>query len=153
MQNRDLSSTLVDLRKTRGITQVELGKHLGVTNKTISKWENGVFLPDILYLTAIADFYGITVDNLLRGNCFNNENRVIEKKEPKYLRVLDNVEFGYILIFDIVLTIFNIDFLVEHHYLCFLNGVFILLLLGFHIFKFVKKRKNKIKIYKKQRGK
>ena len=67
MRYRNLSETLVELRKSRKMTQQELGNELGVTNKTISKWENGVFLPDITYLVAIADLYLISVDDLLRG--------------------------------------------------------------------------------------
>lgn len=70
MRYRDLSETLVELRKSRKLTQQELGNELGVTNKTISKWENGVFLPDITYLVAIADFYSISVDELLRGTIY-----------------------------------------------------------------------------------
>lgn len=57
---------LAKLRKDSGLTQEELGERIGTNNKTISKWEQGIFLPDITCLTTIADFYNITVDELLR---------------------------------------------------------------------------------------
>lgn len=57
---------LAKLRKDSGLTQEELGERIGINNKTISKWEQGIFLPDITCLTTIADFYNITVDELLR---------------------------------------------------------------------------------------
>ncbi len=66
--HNNLATNLSDLRKQNGLTQEELGERIGVSNKTISKWENGIFVPDITCLTAIADFYNISVDDLLNGN-------------------------------------------------------------------------------------
>lgn len=50
------------------MTQQEVADKLNVSNKTLSSWENGRTMPDISYLPAIADLYGITVDELLRFN-------------------------------------------------------------------------------------
>ena len=38
---------IAQLRKEKGITQEELGRRIGVTNKTVSRWENGNYMPDI----------------------------------------------------------------------------------------------------------
>ena len=40
---------------------------LGVSNKTVSKWENGAGLPDITVLPALAELYGVTADDILAG--------------------------------------------------------------------------------------
>lgn len=60
---------LRELRKERGMKQIELCQHLGVSQGNLSNWENGVYEPDTYYLKKIADFFGVTVDYLLgRGD-------------------------------------------------------------------------------------
>lgn len=58
---------LAALRKARGMTQQEAAEQLGVSNKTVSKWENGAGLPDITVLPALAELYGVTADDILTG--------------------------------------------------------------------------------------
>lgn len=53
------------LRRKQGITQKELAKQLQVSFQTVSKWENGVTLPDITYLPKLADIFGVSSDVLL----------------------------------------------------------------------------------------
>lgn len=55
---------LAALRKARGMTQQEAADQLGVSNKTVSKWENGAGLPDITVLPALAELYGVTADDI-----------------------------------------------------------------------------------------
>ena len=47
MDQRKVGKFIARLRKERGITQEALGRKLGVTNKTVSRWENGNYMPDI----------------------------------------------------------------------------------------------------------
>lgn len=54
------------LRKKKRITQVQLAKELNVTPQAVSKWENGVSTPDIRLLIPISEFFGVTVDYLLK---------------------------------------------------------------------------------------
>ncbi|MBP3702103.1 MAG: helix-turn-helix domain-containing protein, partial [Lachnospiraceae bacterium] len=58
---------LAALRKAAGYTQQEVADYLSITNKTISKWESGAGLPEISILPAVAELYGVTVDELLAG--------------------------------------------------------------------------------------
>ena len=58
---------LYSLRKERRMTQQELADRLGVTNKAVSKWETGEAFPETAQLIPIADTFGVTVDELLRG--------------------------------------------------------------------------------------
>ena len=58
---------LAALRKAAGYTQQEVADYLGITNKTVSKWESGAGLPEIGILPAVAEMYDVTVDELLAG--------------------------------------------------------------------------------------
>lgn len=60
-------SYLAALRKGAGMTQQEVADWLGVSNKTVSKWESGGGFPDIAILPALAELYGVTADDLLAG--------------------------------------------------------------------------------------
>lgn len=55
------------LRKASGMSQEELAAKLGVSAQAVSKWECGMSYPDIDMLLGLADFFGVTVDSLLRG--------------------------------------------------------------------------------------
>ena len=61
MQNR-----LKELRLSKKITQVELAKHLSVSQGTLSFWEQGKYEPDNKSLTKLADYFGVSVDSLLQ---------------------------------------------------------------------------------------
>lgn len=55
---------IVTHRKKLGLTQEGLAQRLGVTNQAVSKWESGQSCPDITLLPALADIFGITIDEL-----------------------------------------------------------------------------------------
>ena len=61
----DLGKNIYELRKAKGVTQEELAAELGVTAAAVSKWEKGNTLPDVLMVCALADFFGVTADELL----------------------------------------------------------------------------------------
>ena len=56
---------LIQLRKLNGLSQEELADRINVTRQTISKYETGESLPDIEKCAALADVFGITVDELI----------------------------------------------------------------------------------------
>lgn len=53
------------LRRERGITQGQLAEKLNITNAAVSKWERGDSFPDITMLFPIADYFGISIDELM----------------------------------------------------------------------------------------
>ncbi len=63
-----------ELREKNKMTQSQLAERLGVTDKTISKWETAKGYPDITLLEPIADVFGISVTELISGNPIHNEN-------------------------------------------------------------------------------
>lgn len=67
MNTEKIGAYLASLRKGQNMTQQEAAERLGVSNKTVSKWESGAGLPDIGALPAIAALYGVTADDILAG--------------------------------------------------------------------------------------
>ena len=59
---------LISLRKMRGMSQEDLADRIGVTRQTLSKYETGESLPDLEKSKAIADVFGITIDELVNGD-------------------------------------------------------------------------------------
>ena len=55
------------LRKEKKMTQAQLGEKLGVTNKTVSRWENGNYMPDIEMLSLLAEEFGVSINELIVG--------------------------------------------------------------------------------------
>ena len=60
-----------ELRKSKGYTQEELGKLVGVSNKTVSRWENGNYMPDIETLRLLAKEFSVSIEELLDGEAIN----------------------------------------------------------------------------------
>ncbi len=67
MDVEKIGTYLASLRKGRNMTQQQVADILGVSNKTVSKWESGAGLPDIGALPALAALYGVTADDILAG--------------------------------------------------------------------------------------
>lgn len=62
-----LGNTIAKLRKKLGLTQLQLAELLNVSDKTVSKWENGGGYPEITILPAMSEIFGVTIDYLLKG--------------------------------------------------------------------------------------
>lgn len=67
MDNIQIGRLICDKRKELGLTQQELADKLQITNKAVSKWENGDGMPDVNLLSPLAVELGLTVDELLSG--------------------------------------------------------------------------------------
>ena len=67
-------STVRQLREKKQLTQAELGDRIGVSSKTVSKWETGKGLPDIALLQPLAEALGISLIELMNGEPVLNSN-------------------------------------------------------------------------------
>ena len=63
----DFSERLKNYRRAKAMTQQDLADQLGVSNKTVSRWESGGGYPDVPLLVPLARALGVTVDDLLDG--------------------------------------------------------------------------------------
>ncbi len=66
------------IRKSSELSQDELAYKLGITSQAVSKWECGLSYPDITLLIPLADLFGITVDELLRGDTARIEDNTFD---------------------------------------------------------------------------
>lgn len=81
MTRQTIGAFLATQRKAHGYTQEEVANKLGISNRTLSKWETDRSSPDILYLPALADLYGVTVDEILRGERAKREEQPLSPEE------------------------------------------------------------------------
>ena len=65
MNALNIAANIVELRKMKGVTQEEMASFIGVTKASVSKWENGQSMPDILLLPVLASYFDVSVDRLL----------------------------------------------------------------------------------------
>ena len=63
----DFGNTVAALRKKCGLTQQQLADKLNVSNKTVSRWENGLGYPEVPQFPILAEIFGVTVDFLMAG--------------------------------------------------------------------------------------
>lgn len=68
-----IGSFLAELRKEQKLTQAELGEKLGVTNKTVSRWETGTYMPPVEMLEELSSLYGLTINEILSGRKLTTE--------------------------------------------------------------------------------
>lgn len=68
-----IGNFIAELRKTQKLTQEQLGEKLGVTNKTVSRWETGTYLPPAEALLAMSKLFGVSINELLSGKRLSEE--------------------------------------------------------------------------------
>ncbi len=67
MDQIKIGKFIAQLRREADLTQEALGQKLGVTNKTVSRWENGNYMPDIELLKILSELFQISINELLCG--------------------------------------------------------------------------------------
>ena len=88
MDQMKIGIFLKELRKEKGITQAQLAETLNVSARTVSRWETGSNMPDISILVDIADYYDISIPEIINGErkseIMNEEERKIAKTMSDY---------------------------------------------------------------------
>ena len=67
MDQIKIGAFLKALRKEKNLTQEQAAEQLGVSNRTVSRWETGTNMPDISLLLVIAELYGVSIPELIDG--------------------------------------------------------------------------------------
>lgn len=101
MNKYNFGNYLCELREKKGYSQSELGRKLGVTNKAVSKWENGQAYPSVELLLPLANELGVSIEEIF--NVINNS----KKEKTKLRRILDYVSNNNI-IFSVVSIIYSL---------------------------------------------
>lgn len=102
-----VARNLAELRKARGLTQLEVAERFNYTDKSVSKWEHGDGLPDVRTLQAFADFYGVTLDYLThdQSDLSLHEKGRISPKDLRMNKIILTA-LAIVLIFSIATVIF-----------------------------------------------
>lgn len=92
MAKNSIGQFIAALRKANGMTQQDVADRLNVSNKAVSRWERDECAPDLSVIPALAEMFGVTCDELLRGERItdteNSEKK--EKKMEKQVKTLVN---------------------------------------------------------------
>lgn len=93
MDTGKISNFILMARTKAGLTQKELADKIGVSDKTISKWETGKSLPDISYYETLCNALNIKVNELLSGE-YLNEEICLEKAETNIVEIIRENKFS-----------------------------------------------------------
>lgn len=122
MDQEKIGKFIAELRKEKNMTQVELANKLGITDRAISKWENGRGMPDLSLLKPLCEILEISINELLSGEKLNQdeyqekfEENIINtidytnKKIQKTKRIIKIVLLAFLSLLIILASLFFID--------------------------------------------
>lgn len=73
MEMVSIGKFIASLRKEKDLTQEQLGEKLGVTNKTVSRWETGTYLPPAEMLLSMSELFSVSINEILSGRRLSDE--------------------------------------------------------------------------------
>lgn len=99
MNQKQIGLFIAQLRREKNLTQEQLGERVGVTNKTVSRWENGNYMPDLATLQILCAELDVSVNELLSGRRLEeeefrqkaDENLLCTMQQMKAMRRLKSV--------------------------------------------------------------
>lgn len=121
MNQIKIGKFIAEQRKQKGLTQIQLAEMLGITDRAISKWENGKGMPDSSIMLDLCDKLDITVNELLSGEVIKMEDykkqaeenllKIKKEKEDKDKQLLNSEIFiGYSSSLTFMILIFVASF-------------------------------------------
>ena len=116
MEQKKIGSFIAQQRKEKQMTQKQLGEALGVSDKTVSKWECGNGLPDISIIMPLCNLLEINVNELLSGESLTQEEYPGKAEENimNLIKTMDRVDveaIKFIMIVAIVIyVVYNIAY-------------------------------------------
>lgn len=93
----NLGEQLKKLRESKGFSQEDVAKKIGVTRQAVYKWENDKSYPDIDNLILLSEMYNVTLDELIKGNQDFKRKYIVMQK----MRILRK-EMNLVFILDVV---------------------------------------------------
>lgn len=116
MNQEKIGKFIAELRKKKKMTQEELGNKIGVTDKTISRWETGKYMPDISLFKPLSEILDISINDLMSGEIVDKKDyqekfeenviNVVDKVDikNKFSNLISNILLGIIILFLLLLT-------------------------------------------------
>jgi transcriptional regulator with XRE-family HTH domain len=128
---------IANLRKEKNMTQQELAKKLGVTDRAISKWENGRGLPDYSLLQDLCDTLSISINELFSGEKISKEDYKTKAEENMSKLINDNYsekkKINWIIAISVAVVYLSISILFDIWAYSWIIWV------GYSIYRFIKK--------------
>ena len=93
MDMTKMGAFLQTLRKEQGLTQEQLGEKIGVTSKTVSRWETGAYMVPVDMLLALSELYGVSMNELVAGERLTPEELPAKAEENLAAVMKDNAAF------------------------------------------------------------
>lgn len=136
MNQEKIGKYIATCRKNKKLTQEQLAEKLGITSKSISRWENGKTMPDVSLFHSLCEELSITINDLLSGETTSKNNldlsedklldyskyiKKIEKKKSIILSIGLITLIGLFLI--IIILIFNKTFFKNSYELDYMNNI------------------------------
>ena len=95
MDNYVTGNTIKALREQKKLTQKELADMILISDKTVSKWENGRGYPDIGILEPLAKALQVNIVELITGEVIKNEN---QSSNMKKIKIFKHIRFPYLFL-------------------------------------------------------
>ncbi|MBR2466589.1 MAG: helix-turn-helix domain-containing protein [Clostridia bacterium] len=110
MDQIKIGKFIAECRKKNGLTQMQLAEMLNITDRAVSKWERGIAMPDTSIMLMLCDIFGISVNELLRGEKTDME-RSDPKNEQLLLDMAKEIELKNKTIWNAMWTIMAVSFI------------------------------------------
>lgn len=91
MNQERIGKFIATLRKEKKLTQEQLAEKLGVASKSISRWENGKYMPDLSLLKPLSEILGVTINELMSGERIDEKNYQ-EQFEENVVNAISDVD-------------------------------------------------------------
>ena len=85
MDQKKIGSLLKELRKEKGLTQEQLAEHFLVSARSVSRWENGINMPELSLLVELADFYDVDIREIIDGE---RKSEIMNSEEKETLKLV-----------------------------------------------------------------
>lgn len=77
MNQQEIGRFISDCRKQKGLTQAQLAETLGVSDKSVSRWENGKTMPDLSNYESLCEIFGIQISELLYAQKMTDQEKTV----------------------------------------------------------------------------
>lgn len=150
MNQEKIGKFIQELRKEKNLTQSDIAEKLGVTNRSISNWENGKCMPDLSLFKPLCEIFDISINELMSGEKISNDNYQ-SKLEENIINTIDEKtkyfdRTGYLIFNTLGIVIFLVSCLswsIPGNFQIF-SALFGSLFIVISLNKIIKKKINKI---------